>query len=98
MKRTSTKAERDHMKKVSELSCIVCSHIYGHEDTSSQVHHVRVNHGWGRSSHLMTIPLCIEHHTGKTGVHSMGREEFEQLHGYSELRLLEIVQEKLGVQ
>lgn len=86
------------MKKVSELSCIVCSHIYGHEDTSSQVHHVRVNHGWGRSSHLMTIPLCIEHHTGKTGVHSMGREEFEQLHGYSELRLLEIVQEKLGVQ
>jgi hypothetical protein len=45
----------------------------------------------------MTIPLCVEHHTGKTGVHSMGRDEFEAMHSYSELRLLEIVQNKLGV-
>jgi hypothetical protein len=45
----------------------------------------------------MTVGLCAEHHRGKTGVHSMGRQEFEDLHGYSELRLLEIVQDKLGV-
>ncbi|MBR7747435.1 Ref family recombination enhancement nuclease [Undibacterium baiyunense] len=97
MKRSSTVAEKRHMQRVAEMGCIVCSHIYDHKDTPAQVHHVRVNHGWGRSSHFMTIPLCVEHHTGKTGVHSMGRDEFESLHGYSELRLLEIVQDKLGV-
>jgi len=97
MKRSSTAAEKRHMQKVAEMGCIVCSHIYGHQDTPAQVHHARARHGWGRTSHLMTIPLCVEHHTGKTGVHSMGRDEFEQMHGYSEFRLLEIVQEKLGV-
>lgn len=98
MKRSSTAAEKRHMQKVAEMGCIVCSHVYGYNDTPAQVHHVRVNHGWGRSSHFMTIPLCAEHHTGKTGVHSMGRDEFEAMHGFSELRLLEIVQNKLGVQ
>lgn len=97
MKRTSTAAEKRHMQKVAEMGCIVCSHIYGFADTPAQVHHARVRHGWGRTSHLMTIPLCAEHHTGKTGVHGMGREEFEQMHGYSEIDLLEIVQKKLGV-
>lgn len=97
MKRTSTAAEKRHMQRVAELGCIVCSHVYGHKDTPAEVHHARIRHGWGRSSHMMTIPLCTEHHTGKTGVHSMGRDEFEEMHGYSEFQLLEIVQEKLEV-
>ena len=97
MKRTSTAAEKRHMQKVAEMGCIVCSHIYGHQDTPAQVHHVRVNHGWGRTSHELTIPLCLEHHTGRTGVHSMGRNEFEKMHGYSEIALLDIVLRKLGM-
>jgi hypothetical protein len=44
----------------------------------------------------MTIPLCPEHHDGKTGVHSMGRTEFEELHGFSEIDLLSIVQDRVG--
>lgn len=97
MKRSSTAAEKRHMQRVAEMGCIACSYIYGHSDTPAEVHHVRLNHGWGRSGHLMTIPLCFEHHRGKAGVHNMGRDEFEALHGFSELRLLEIVQDKLGV-
>ena len=96
MKRTSTSAEKRHMQKVAEMGCIVCE-LAGFKDTPSEVHHVRARHGWGRSSHLATIPLCPIHHRGKHGVHSMGRDEFEAMHGYSEFRLLEIVQEKMGV-
>jgi hypothetical protein len=98
MKRTSTAAERRHLASVAALGCIVCSHCHGHQDTPAQVHHVRVSHGWGRSSHTMTIPLCPEHHTGTSGVHSNGRDEFEQLHGYSEIDLLAIVHTQMGIE
>ena len=96
MKRASTAAERRHLAAVAAMGCICCKHCHGISDTPAQVHHVRLNHGWGRSGHLMTIPLCPEHHEGKTGVHSMGRDEFEHMHGYSEIDLLAIVQTELG--
>lgn len=83
------------MAKVAALGCIVCDHCYGVKDTPAQVHHARVRHGFGRSSHLMVLPLCELHHTGKDGVHNHGRAEFEQLHGYGELDLLAIVQNRL---
>jgi hypothetical protein len=93
MKRTATADEKRHLAKVAAMGCIVCSQVNGIHDTPAHAHHVRLNHGWGRSGHMMTIPLCPEHHTGKTGVHSMGRDEFEHMYGYSEIRLLEIVQD-----
>ena len=96
MKRAATAAERRHMAKVAQMGCIVCSHCHGVDGTPAEVHHVRVSHGWGRSSHMLTIPLCPEHHKGKTGVHSHGRAEFEHLHGHGELDLLAIVQDRLG--
>jgi hypothetical protein len=97
MKRTSSLADRKHLAKVQALGCILCSHVYGNHDTPAEVHHVRAKHGWGRSSHLMTIPLCPEHHRGNTGVHNHGRDEFAQIHGSSEMLLLAVVQEQLGV-
>jgi hypothetical protein len=97
MKRTSTSEEKRHLAKVAAMGCIVCSSCYGNEDTPAQAHHCRSRHGWGRSGHLMTIPLCPEHHTGKTGVHNMGRDEFETMHGASEFLLLAVVHERLGV-
>lgn len=97
MKRAATAAEKRHMQKVAELGCIVCE-LAGFKDTPSEVHHVRARHGWGRSSHLATIPLCPIHHRGNHGVHSMGRDQFEEMHGKSELELLAIVKNKLGVE
>lgn len=95
MKRRATAEERRHMAIVAGMGCIVCSHCYGALGTPAHVHHVRANHGWGRSGHKAVIPLCPEHHTGKTGVHSMGRKQFEELHGVSEIRLLEIVLDRV---
>jgi hypothetical protein len=97
MKRTATAQERRHLATVAKMGCAVCTHCLGINDTPSVVHHVRVDHGWGRSSHTETIPLCPEHHTGMTGVHSMGRAEFAQMYGYSEIDLLELTLNQLGI-
>ena len=98
MKRAASVAEKLHMRRVVEMGCICCSHCYGYEGTPAHAHHVRLNHGWGRSGHKMTIALCPEHHVGKTGVHSLGRAEFEAMHGYSEIDLLAITHQKLGIE
>ena len=97
MKRSGTTAEKRHLAKVAAMGCICCSHCHGINDTPAQVHHVRFSHGWGRSGHTMAIPLGEYHHTGKEGVHNMGRAQFEDKHGYSEVDLLAIVQDRLGV-
>ena len=97
MKRSSTAAERRHLARVAALGCVVCSHCLGINDTPSVAHHVRVDHGWGRSGHINTIPLCPEHHVGRTGVHDNGRDEFTAIWGYSEIDLLEMTLSRLGV-
>lgn len=97
MKRSATKAEKQHMQRVANLGCIVCSECLGCMGSPAQVHHVRVRHGWGRSSHYETIPLCEPHHTGKDGVHSMGRDEFSNMYEKSEIELLDIVNGILGI-
>ena len=94
MKRTSTAEEIRIMRRVAEMGCIVCERM-GYPGTPAEIHHVRVNHGWGRSSHKAILPLCPEHHRGNTGVHSMGREQFRDMYGKSEIELLEIVLNRL---
>ena len=96
MKRKASAEEKRHLAKVAAMGCAVCEFCLGYEGTPAQVHHVRVEHGWGRSGHKNTIPLCEPHHTGSgMGVHSMGREEFTEMYGRSELELLELVNERV---
>jgi hypothetical protein len=87
----STAAERAHMAAVAAMGCCLCEHL-GLGATRPEVHHVRARHGWGRSGHFATIPLCRTHHRGQPGgVHDMGREQFTALYGVSEIELLERV-------
>lgn len=95
MKRKATAAEKRHLARIASMPCIVCEKVFHIYEPRVQVHHVRARHGWGRSSHKAIIPLCMEHHTGATGVHSMGREQFKEMFGYSEIELLEIVLNRL---
>jgi len=98
MKRTTNAAERRHLASVAALGCIVCLECLGQINPHVQVHHARVKHGWGRSSHFATIPICNYHHNDlKEGIHGMGRAEFTALYGKSEIELLAIVNEKLGI-
>lgn len=96
MKSGATAAERVYLGKVAELGCAVCEHCLGYHDTPALVHHVHVNHGWGRTSHYATIPLCHLHHVAPNqSVHGMGRQQFTDCFGLSEFELLEITMEKL---
>lgn len=95
MKRSMTKAERWHIKRVAGLGCVLCRHL-GLGLSEPEIHHVRVQHGWGRSSHLAVIGLCAFHHRGQPGgIHDFGRDEFTKHYGVSELDLLELVTKQL---
>ncbi len=94
MKRTSTAEEKRIMRRVAEMGCLVCERM-GYPGTLAEIHHVRARHGWGRSGHKAILPLCPEHHRGNTGVHNMGREQFRDMYGKSEIELLEIVLNRL---
>lgn len=59
-----TPAQR-HMARVATLPCAVCG-----QPGPSLVHHPRFCAGMAqRASDYLVIPLCPEHHAGKTGIH-----------------------------
>ncbi|QTD88778.1 MULTISPECIES: Ref family recombination enhancement nuclease [Burkholderia cepacia complex] len=88
-KKAPTKAERDYMGRVAALGCAVCRRL-GLGDTPAIVHHQRTGQGWGRASNYRTVPLCPPHHQfSGYGVHDMGREEFAEMYGFSEVDLVE---------
>jgi len=59
-----TPAQR-HMGRVAELPCCVCG-----QPGPSIVHHIRAGQGMAqRASDFLTLPLCHEHHVGRTGIH-----------------------------
>jgi hypothetical protein len=87
-----TKDEKQHLSRVAELGCIVCKRL-GFNGTPAEIHHLRAGQGWGRSSHYHAIPLCFEHHRGKTGVHGLGTKGFPKHYGFTEEELLEEVLE-----
>ena len=88
--------ERKHLNRVAELGCLVCSRM-GYPGTPAEIHHKRAGTGAGRrSSHLDAIPLCPEHHRGKTGLHGLGTKGFPKHWGYDEDDLLREVRERLA--
>lgn len=91
-KRSATKSERQHMSAQSEAGCILCRFL-GYGNTPAEIHHIRHGMGAGqRNSHLMTIPLCPEHHRGATGFHGLGRRAFERMYATTELDLFGMTQ------
>jgi|SRR5690625_2781363 len=91
-KRRANKQERAHMSAQADAGCILCRYL-GYGNTPAEIHHLRHSMGAGqRNSDLMTIPLCPEHHRGRTGFHGMGRRAFEREYGVTELDLLAMSQ------
>lgn len=86
-----TKEEKKHKERLARLGCMVCIRLHGqHEPGPVQLHHQRGGMGgWGKGSYLTLIPLCVEHHLGKTGVHGLGTRAFPEYYGFTEADLLE---------
>jgi hypothetical protein len=78
------------MSRVAELGCAVCRRWKAeYIGTPAEIHHKRAGTGAGRrSSHYEVIPLCPEHHRGKTGLHGLGSKGFVKYWGFDEDDLL----------
>ena len=93
----TTNAERKHMNAVAELGCMVCRRM-GYQGTPAELHHKRAGTGAGlRSSNFDVIPLCPEHHRGKTGIHGLGTKGFPKHWGFTEQDLLDDTRRLLGI-
>ena len=90
----ATKSEKNYMARVARLGCILCSTVLGFEDSPAVIHHIR-RAGVRATSPI--IPLCVRHHTGEDGIHTLGRRHFERKFGTTEEALLQTVKQSLGV-
>lgn len=76
--------------KIAALGCILCRHLELGE-TPANLHHIREGQGLSqRASDWLIIPLCCEHHQGKTGIHG---GEFYRYWKMGELDLLALTLE-----
>ena len=95
---SATASERRYMGRVAGLCCVLCRVMGLADDSPAIVHHLRTGQGRMRASHFDTMPLCPDHHQNSGfGLHDMGRDEFEHLYGVSELELLALTKQLLGV-
>ena len=85
--------EREHLRLVAELGCIVCRIHLGEMDVPAEIHHLRTGVGMGqRSSHYRTIPLCMHHHRhGTKAIHGIGTKAWQSIFGSEEDLLKEVM-------
>ena len=82
--------EIKHLSKVAEIGCILCFRL-GTPGTPAEIHHPRKGTGMAqRASHYDAIPLCPEHHRGKTGIHGMGIPALTKHYQVDEAELLHV--------
>ena len=74
----------EHMERIAALGCILCHKLEGRYRPAN-VHHIGDT---SERSDWLTIPLCPEHHQGKTGFHGAGERAFNRMYKTSELQLL----------
>ena len=83
------RAELIHKGKLAELGCMACRRLHGpHDPGPVELHHLRTG-GWGKGDYLTLIPLCPEHHRGKTGVHGLGTKAFDRHYPFTQADLLD---------
>ncbi len=75
-----SKLEEKYLGRIARFGCIVCRYYcemfdeeYDPPDPSLQltvIHHVRTGQGKSeRAPDFLTVPLCVEDHVGKHGIH-----------------------------
>lgn len=81
--------ERHHKQALASIGCALCNHIYeGIEPGPVQLHHLRSG-GWGKGDYMTLIPLCVHHHTGVAGIHTLGTKAWERHYGVTQASLLQ---------
>jgi len=66
--------DREHIARIKRMGCRLCKRLGWPLNDVSDAHHIRVGVGAAERQHdLLAIPLCKEHHQGKTGIHGSDR-------------------------
>lgn len=73
MTKPSTKKQRALWERLREFGCIICG-------AHAEIHHCGTGMG-GRKDHDKVIPLSTDHHTGKNGIHTVGRPIWQLAYG-----------------
>ena len=81
-----------HYDEIARVGCILCISL-GYGSTPAEIHHIR-RLGAVRDASPV-IPLCPEHHRGRSGVHGLGRKAFERKYSLTEQDLLDLTNEVL---
>ena len=81
-----TAAEKRYLNTIASLPCIVCG------SWPVEIHHVR-RFGETRK-HNKAVPLCVNHHRGAGGLHTLGKKEFERRF-MSQSEMLKVTAERL---
>lgn len=90
------RAEKQHKDRLVSLGCMVCRILFPWlEPATPELHHMRQG-GWGKGDYKTLIPLCPEHHRGKTGVHGLGTKGFVSHYGFTQQELLDQALELIG--
>ena len=83
-----SKQLKRYLNEVADLGCVLCLHL-GYGPTPAQLHHPRNAAGGGeRASDWLVVPLCPEHHTGKSGLHGLGGSGFYTRYKLTEWNLV----------
>lgn len=88
MANAPTKAQRQRWELIRALGCIVC------RAWAAEIHHCGTGAG-GRKDHDKVIPLCVPHHRGVFGIHTIGRKRWRENYG-SEEELMKQVEARLA--
>ena len=75
LQKPKRETDKNYRKYIEQQPCLVRNS----DCLGDVVCHHTVTVGAGGSDYL-GVPLCAEHHTGKTGVHQMGRDSFQKFH------------------
>jgi hypothetical protein len=68
------------------MGCIICEGI-------PAIHHCETGAG-GRKDHDKVLGLCYYHHQGVEGIHTIGREAWQEKYG-TEQELMELTEKRL---
>lgn len=73
----------DYADAVAALGCLICGQLAQlHHCKGGSMREVGVHKGWGqKTGDENIIPLCLDHHTGANGIHTIGVLTWEACYG-----------------
>ena len=59
-----------HLDVIRSMPCALCELLGMEQATPTEAHHIRAGAGLSqRAADVLAVPLCMEHHRGRHGVH-----------------------------